>query len=253
MIAVKLVIAEHSQVRHRERAAAQLGWGDRSLAHLCGQRGVSPSRSLPGTSCRRRTPSARSARRLSARPIRRRPRHRRSRERAAAVCRRGSSEFARCLSRSASALAFTTMSLYVGASAWPMRFSSVRSATHASMSTSACSAKSGIVAFDSAIRRAIVCCVRVSSTVVVSPLAVVTSGRRCGGWAPPAEEAGPASAPTTSALTILPLGPLPVSVLKSMSFSRAIRRATGDALRRSPAAAGALLAYPNFPGRSLRQ
>ena len=34
--------------------------------------------------------------------------------------------------------------------------------------------KSGIVAFDSAIRRAIVCCVRFSSTIVVSPLAVAT-------------------------------------------------------------------------------
>ncbi len=42
------------------------------------------------------------------------------------------------------------------------------------MSTSAVSVKSGIVAFDSAIRRAIVRCVRDSSTVVVSPLAAAT-------------------------------------------------------------------------------
>ncbi len=42
------------------------------------------------------------------------------------------------------------------------------------MSMSVWSAKCGIVAFDSAIRRAIVCWVRDSSTSVVSPLAVVT-------------------------------------------------------------------------------
>ena len=54
------------------------------------------------------------------------------------------------------------------------RPSSERSATQASMSTSICSEKSGIVAFDSAIRRAIVAWVRVSSTTVVSPFAVAT-------------------------------------------------------------------------------
>ena len=54
------------------------------------------------------------------------------------------------------------------------RLSSARSATHPSMSTSICSEKSGIVAFDSAIRRAIVACVRLSSTTVVSPFAVAT-------------------------------------------------------------------------------
>ena len=66
------------------------------------------------------------------------------------------------------------MSLYVGASSGERRLSSERSATHRSMSISACSEKSGIVAFDSAIRRAIVCWVRVSSTTVVSPLALAT-------------------------------------------------------------------------------
>ena len=38
------------------------------------------------------------------------------------------------------------------------------------MSTSVETWKSGTVAFDSAIRRAIVCCVRDSSSTVVSPL-----------------------------------------------------------------------------------
>src|SRR6478672_8096640 len=89
------------------------------------------------------------------------------------------------------------MSLYVGAageSPSPERASctsSPRSAMHASMSTSTCREKSGTVALDSAIRRAIVCWVRVSSTVVVAPLAVVTAASpaargaarrdRCGG------------------------------------------------------------------------
>src|SRR5438128_1569984 len=75
------------------------------------------------------------------------------------------------------------MSLYVGASLLEMRLSSLRRATHSSMSTSHWSVKSGIVAFDSAMRLAIVCWVRPSSTVLVSPFARMGSGRDDGGCA----------------------------------------------------------------------
>ena len=135
------------------------------------------------------------------------------------------------------------MSLYVGPPrrGRQRRFSSARSVTHASMSTSIWSVKSGIVAFDSAIRRAIVCWVRVSSTTVVSPLAVATPRGRPPGAAP-VRRAGAASAgragrlaPSTSALTIRPPGPLPVSARRSTPLSRAIRLASGEALTRSPA------------------
>ena len=122
------------------------------------------------------------------------------------------------------------------------------------MSTSICSEKSGIVAFDSAIRRAIVAWVRVSSTTVVSPLAVATPSSTAawppGSPAPPrvtgagrrpgAAVAGPRSrvgragaalpAASTSAFTIRPPGPEPASVCRSMPLSRASLRASGEAL-----------------------
>ena len=138
------------------------------------------------------------------------------------------------------------------------------------MSTSICSVKSGIVALDSAIRRAIVCCVRDSSTVVVSPFAVVTpsirqrrgqarcrrGGRIDGGRATNGERGtgvgrpsvpGAASASnvaaapaSTSAFTIRPPGPLPVRARRSMPLSRAIRLASGEALTRSADVAASL-------------
>ena len=108
------------------------------------------------------------------------------------------------------------------------------------MSTTACRVKSGIVALDSAIRRAIVCCARVSSTVVVSPFAVATpsagaAGAGGGAGAPAAREAAGAPAPCTSAFTIRPPGPWPLSARRSTPLSRAIRLARGEALTRSPA------------------
>ena len=116
------------------------------------------------------------------------------------------------------------------------RFSSARSATHASMSTSICSEKSGIVAFDSAIRRAIVAWVRVSSTTSSPPwpwpppraprpgrparrstLAGVGSAWPSG-WRGSLgrrdRTPGALAAPTTSAFTILPPGPEPDRVLE---------------------------------------
>src|SRR5450759_1220034 len=143
------------------------------------------------------------------------------------------------------------MSLYVGAVAWPSPFSSARSATQRSMSTSACSVKSGIVALDSAIRLAIVRWRRDSSQVVVSPFALATSSPvvvsplapatsltggvdgGCGG-AGASAGAGSVVAACTSALTIRPPGPLPMSVCRSTPDSLAIRLARGDALTRSP-------------------
>ena len=169
----------------------------------------------------------------------------------------------------------TTMSLYVGVGcaspagpACASVFSSARSSTQRSMSTSALSAKSGIVALDSAILRAIVCCVRDSSTVVVSPFARATASRLAawlaGAWLagacppvpcataaapmPPAPAPAPAPAaaprapaPSTSAFTMRPPGPLPASVLRSMPPSRAILRASGEAFTRSSPGGGPLV------------
>ena len=78
---------------------------------------------------------------------------------------------ARGNSRSASADALTTKSLNDGAGLSPAAaLSCLRNSTAASMSTSQVTTKSGAVALDSAIRRAIVCCNRESSSNVVSPL-----------------------------------------------------------------------------------
>ncbi len=139
------------------------------------------------------------------------------------------------------------MSLYVGVCMLDMPLSSARSLTHSSMSTSLCSVKSGIVAFDSAIRRAIVCCMRDSATVVVWPLAVITSsgpGAPVGAAArapPPLSALTPAC---TSTFTIRPPGPLPLSARRSTPVSRAIRRARGDALTRSLSSGGASVEAP---------
>ena len=86
------------------------------------------------------------------------------------------------------------------------------------MSASACSVKSGIVAFDSAIRWAIWTWVREGCRVVTTPLAP----RACGA-------AAGCAATSRSALTILPPGPDPVTARRSISDSRAIRRASGEA------------------------
>ena len=156
-----------------------------AVAHALGQRarlaGDLAERLLVGVEHRRHDQRAPAGRRSP------RPPRRRSRASATAGDRRGSRRSRAGFSRSASAQALTTMSLYVGASAWPRDFSSERSATHASMSISVWSVNSGIVAFASAIRRAIVCWVRVSSTIVVSPLAVLTPSWSRGGrvaWRP---------------------------------------------------------------------
>ena len=108
--------------------------------------------------------------------------------------------------------------------------SCLRSATASSMSTSTLSTNSGAVALDSAIRRATVCCRRVSSWVSDSPRPVCASpllagvgdrrlrlrgrllrglgrgrGRRGGRLGSP----GVPAAASTSALTIRPPGPVP--------------------------------------------
>ena len=156
---------------------------------------------------------------------------------------------ARGNSVSASAAALTTKSLNDGAGCSPAAaLSCLRSSTASSMSTSTLRTNSGAVAFDSAIRRATVCCRRVSSWRL---------GRRRGRSAPsPTDRAGRAGAPpsrapppsagasvgaaprppaaprrppaaSTSAFTIRPPGPVPSSAASSRPISRAIRRATG--------------------------
>src|SRR4051794_10027596 len=156
------------------------------------------------------------------------------------------------------------------------------------MSTSVAMVNSGTVALDSAIRRAMTCWVRVSSWTLTSPLAVPVSatlaagaagtaaGGACGSaaggaWGGAAGAAcsaaacagaaacgaPPEAAASTSAFTIRPPGPVPCSAERSMPCSRAIRRATGEALARPPlpsgeGAAGCAAAGPGSraaPGR----
>ena len=125
------------------------------------------------------------------------------------------------------------------------------------MSTSSVRTNSGAVALDSAIRRAIVCWSRVSSSIVVSPRPVVASPDLAAGFAASASGAGSvgrasscsagassAGAPFfaaawTSDFTIRPPGPVPVSPDSSTPSSAAIRRAIGDAFTRPlPSPAG---------------
>ena len=170
---------------------------------------------------------------------------------------------ARGKSRSASALALITKSLNDGAGESPAAaLSCLRSSTASSMSTSTVSTKSGAVAFDSAIRRATVCCRRVRSCCVASPRPVCLSPETTGagtsffgasssaagasalasagaassfaGASASAVAAPPLAAASTSAFTIRPPGPEPLSWPSSTPISRAIRFATGEALTRSP-------------------
>ena len=150
-----------------------------------------------------------------------------------------------------SADALTTKSLNDG-TGWPSAaaaLSRLRRSTASSMSTSMLRTNSGAVAFDSAIRRATVCCRRERSCVVVSPLPVCASpDTTAGGGAARSSRSGsgaagasagaaawgapPFDAASTSALTIRPPGPVPWSWPSSSPSSRAIRRATGDAFTR---------------------
>src|SRR3954468_21493776 len=138
------------------------------------------------------------------------------------------------------------------------------------MSTSIDSVKCGIVAFDSAMRRAMICWIREGSSTVTSPLPVSPAGAlsasgafsSAAGCSAPSGPAGSASrafgsspsapsfsafapapdaAASTSALTIRPPGPVPSIFERSMSCSRAMRRATGAPFARPPlpSAAGA--------------
>ena len=256
MIAVKRVTPNMPRLETVNVPPPSSGGVIDAVAHPPGQRarlaGDLAERLLVGVEHRRH--DERGARRPSPSP---RPPPRRSRASAAAAARRGSCRSRVGYSRSASAHAFTTMSLYVGASAWPSDFNSARSATHASMSISVCSVNSGIVAFASAIRRAIVCWVRVSSRIVVSPLAVLTRRRsalaggataagatprrwRCTG-APPGRRVHGGETPAVAGRRRRPrrrpsrsaARPLP-SACSNRLLLRAIRRATGTPRRSLP-------------------
>lgn len=126
-------------------------------------------------------------------------------------------------SRSATATALTTRSFSDGASSGRRAFRSLRRAAAATMSISAESTKCGIVAFDSTIRRAIVCCLAVSATVSETPLSNpvgLAAGGAAGAWA---------AARRTSARMIRPPGPVPRRSSRATSSSAAVRRATGVA------------------------
>ena len=142
------------------------------------------------------------------------------------------------------AAAFTTMSLNDGAGS-VTSLSRWRSSTALVMSTSSESAKSGAVAFDSAIRRDTVCWRRESSCTSASPLAPLSragSARPFSLGAASSSASGsafsfagapsPLAAASTSAFTIRPPGPLPSSWASSTPSSPAMRRATGDAFTR---------------------
>jgi hypothetical protein len=119
------------------------------------------------------------------------------------------------------------------------------------MSTSSVSTNSGAVALDSAMRRAIVCWSRVSSSIVVCPRPVPASPETTGAGTSRfffsagcssafSSLAGAASlalspfcaAASTSDLTIRPPGPVPLSEPRSTPSSCAMRRATGEAFTR---------------------
>ena len=134
-------------------------------------------------------------------------------------------------------------------------------ATAPSMSTSVAIVNSGTVALDSAIRRAMTCCVRVSSWTLTSPFAVPVSAmlaatagggaaapggwarrrrRRCGrGLGGRGLRRRGAGAARRGRLDVGLHDPpararCPAAPERSMPCSRAIRRATGDALARPP-------------------
>src|SRR2546426_11221528 len=134
--------------------------------------------------------------------------------------------------RSASAQARTRKSVIVTFSAPATEsFSCWRRLTARSTRASTVTWNSGTVDFDSAIRRAMVACIRVGSTTSTSgpaALSVVGIGRRRSdfGREPPAA--------ITSSLTMRPSGPLPFSEARSTPISSAIRRARGEALISRP-------------------
>ena len=99
-----------------------------------------------------------------------------------------------------------------------------RSAAISDMSTSAETVKTGIVVADSTIRRAIVACVAVSSTMRASPSA--------GGRGLLRRRPEPAAAFWTSSRVIRPPGPVPAMPWSETPSSTAVRRATGVAFGR---------------------
>src|SRR5260370_13056869 len=100
-----------------------------------------------------------------------------------------------------------------------------RMATARSTRASTVTVNSGMVDFDSAMRRAIVACMRVGSTTS-------TSGPEARGGVGEGARTGaalPAAAASTSSLTIRPSGPVPWMVARLTPSSEASPRARGDA------------------------
>src|SRR5712691_10406709 len=106
-----------------------------------------------------------------------------------------------------------------------------RMATARSTRASTVTVNSGMLDFDSAIRRAMVACIRLGSTTSTSgPVARggVGEGARVGADFP-------AAAASTSSLTMRPSGPLPWIVARLTPSSDASRLARGEALTSTPA------------------
>jgi hypothetical protein len=120
----------------------------------------------------------------------------------------------------------TTKSLSDGTSS-PASRAPRRSATISETSTSAAAVRTGVVVADSAIRRAIVVSVGVSSRVVTSPFPVAS--RDSAGAEPPA-----AAAALTSSTVTRPPGPVPAMPWSETPSSTATRLATGEAFAREP-------------------
>src|SRR5438132_314503 len=127
--------------------------------------------------------------------------------------------------RRASAQARMSMSVIVTFSApGTESLSCWRSRTASSTRASTVTVKSGTVAFDSAMRRAMVACMRVGSRASTSgPVGCAVSGRRRSLRAVPA-------AAMTSSFTTRPSGPVPVTAPRSTPISSASRLASGEAL-----------------------
>src|SRR6266851_2739218 len=134
---------------------------------------------------------------------------------------------------SARALARTRKSVIVTFSApGTESLSCWRMATARSTRASTVTVNSGMVDFDSAIRRAMVACMRVGSTTS-------TSGPEARGGVGEGVRTGaalPAAAASTYSLTMRPSGPLPWMVARLTPSSEASRRARGDALTSTVAA-----------------